>query len=165
MCVGEARAKMCLAAKMMLDQKTDPARRGSKSRVYEEIRLEANRSVGNRHRGKRRTPEDIERQRQSRIRTGANQFSEEHRAKIAEAARRKIKSPEEIAKFKATMQARQHRRSAEATAKMLETRRLKGPEWAEAVKAKWRESRRKSLLARAVKTPLEHELAAEQKPR
>jgi hypothetical protein len=145
MTTGLALHKMARAAKFMMDTKAKISGL-SKGRTYEkikEIALEAN---SQRHKGKQRSAEEIEKQRQSRIRTGANNFSPEHRAKIAAAAKHKIKSPEEIAKFKETMKERAHKRSAEATEQMLATRAAKGPEYAEAVKAKWRASKERNRL-------------------
>jgi hypothetical protein len=101
MTVGTAQHKMARAAKWIMDSK-EKILGLSKGMLYEKIKEDARLANSQRHKGKQRSPEEIEKQRQSRIRTGANNFSPEHRAKISQAAKHKVKSPEEIAKFKET---------------------------------------------------------------
>jgi hypothetical protein len=149
---GQAHYKMARAAKWIMDIK-DKTEGLSKGKLYERIKTSALSANSRRHKGKVRSPEELDKQRASRILTGANIFSPEHKAKIALAARHKVKSPEEIAKFKETMKERQHKRSPEATAQMLSTRASRGPEYAESVKAKWRATRERNRLLKLQENP------------
>lgn len=141
---GQAHYKMARAAKFLLDAK-EKTQGLSRGRTYEKIKLTAREANSLLHKGKQRSPEEIEKQRQSRIRTGANIMTEERKEKARIAALGRKKSPEEIAKFKQTMKERSHKRSPESTQRMLATRAAKGPEYAESVKAKWRASRQRTL--------------------
>ena len=158
MTVGTAQHKMARAAKWIMDSK-EKILGLSKGMLYEKIKEDARLANSQRHKGKQRSPEEIEKQRQSRIRTGANIMTEERREKARIAAIGRKKSPEEIAKFKETMKERAHKRSAESTERMLATRAAKGPEYAEAVKAKWRASKERNRLLKIEQlqsnTPLE----------
>jgi len=151
MTTGTAQAKMARAAKWIMDSSSS-TRGISKGRCYEQIKLLALTANSVRHKGKTRSPEEIAKQRRSRELTGANNFSPEHRAKLSEAAGNRVKSPEEIAKFKITMSQRAHKRSEESNRKMLATRASKGPEYQQAIVAKNLASRERNKQRRLADT-------------